>query len=71
MKKEKEMKKKERYEKILNIFKPIFAFPMVATMTGFGFFWYLKLLDYNIWICFILSLYATALLNGYFMESTE
>jgi hypothetical protein len=45
----------------LKTFNKLISRPLIASMTGFGMFWWYQLSNWNIWLSIIIALYSTSL----------
>jgi len=42
--------------------------PLIASITGFGMFWWYRLFNWNIWACIFMALFTSALMSRYIMR---
>lgn len=59
---------KNNKQKVMSRINSLFCYPICSAMTGFGIFWYSRLLGYNVWFSMIVALYVSALISKAFSK---
>ena len=52
-------------------YRNVFVEPMIAAMTGFGFYWLYFLAGINVWVSMIVGLYVAALVSRYIINGAK